>query len=98
LQWAYDVLDHWLACLEESETPHGDPKALAAIDTPSYNYLGQGDRLLLRDALALECDAFLTMENKLPKCGPHLRETLGIRVLGPIEFWDILKPWAALFY
>jgi len=97
LQWAYDVLDHWLACLEASGEPHGNAKALAAIDAPTYNYLGAGDRALLRDAIGLECDAFLTMENKLPKCRRHIQSTLGIRVFSPIEFWEALRPWAALF-
>ena len=97
LQWAYDVLDHWLACLEESVEPSGNPVALAAIGSNSFNYLGEGDRALLRDALALECDTFLTMENKLPKNADHIERTLDLRVLSPIGMWDYLQPWAALF-
>lgn len=97
LQWAYDVLDHWLTCLEESGEPHGNPAALAAIDSNSYGYLGVGDRALLRDAIGLECDAFLTMENRLPKNAGHIERTLGVRVLSPIAMWECLQPWAALF-
>lgn len=97
VQWAYDVLDHWLACLEECEPPNGDAKALEAIDSGSCGYLGTGDRALLRDAVALECDSFLTMENKLPKNAGQIEKTLGIRVLSPLEMWEILRPWAALF-
>jgi hypothetical protein len=97
LQWAYDVLDHWLACLEESEKPCSDSKGLAAIESHAYDYLGSGDRALLKDAIALECDAFLTMENKLPKSARHLERALRIRVLSPIGMWDLLRPWAALF-
>ncbi len=97
VQWAYDVLDHWLACLEESGEPCGNPAALVAINSNSYGYLGEGDRALLSDAIRLDCDTFLTMENKLPKNANHIERTLGIRVLSPIEFWEYLKPWAALF-
>lgn len=97
LQWAYDVLDHWLACLEESEKLCGDSEPLAAIESHAHDYLGRGDRALLKDAIALECDAFLTMENKLPKSAGHLERALGIRVLSPIGMWDLLRPWAALF-
>jgi hypothetical protein len=97
LQWAYDVLDHWLACLEESGEPRTNPAMLAAINTSAYNYLGEGDRALLRDAMTLECDAFLTMESKLPKNAAHIQRTLGLRVLFPIELWECLQPWSALF-
>ena len=97
LQWAYDELDHWLACLEEAGEPRADLHALRAISSHSYDYLGTGDRALLKDALALECDAFLTMENKLPKSAAHIERTLAIRVLSPIEMWEILRPWAGLF-
>lgn len=97
LQWAYDVLDHWLACVAESGEPCAIQQVLRAIDSDSYNYLGTGDRTLLKDALALECDVFLTMESKLPKNTAHIERHLGIRVLSPIEMWDILQPWAALF-
>ena len=97
LPWAYDVLDHWRACLEESEKPRANARALAAIDSPSFKYLSAGDRALIKDAIALECDAFLTMENKLPKAAAYIQKTLGIRVLSPVEMWELLRPWAALF-
>lgn len=97
LRWAYDVLDHWLACLEHSRETGGDPATIAAIDSGAYGYLGAGDRALLKDALSLDCDAFLTMENKLPRNAGHLEATLGIRVLSPIEMWEVLRPWAAPF-
>lgn len=97
LQWAYDVLDHWLTCLEESGEPRGDLAAFAAIDSNSYGYLGEGDRALLRDAIALECDTFLTMENKLTKNAGHIERTLSLRVLSPTEMWEYVQPWASLF-
>ena len=97
LQWAYDVLDHWLACLEESGEPCGDQAALDAIDSNAYGYLGEGDRTLLKDAIRLECDTFLTMENRLPRNGDHIEKTLGLRVLSPVGMWEYLRPWAALF-
>ena len=97
IQWAYDILDHWLACLVESEEPQGNAAALVAIDSNSYNYLGKGDRALIKDALSLECDSFLTMENKLPKNSVHIERTLGIRILTPLEMWEYFEHWAALF-
>jgi hypothetical protein len=97
LSWAYDVLDHWSACLEASGEPRGNPAALAQIDSDSMNYLAAGDRALLRDAVAFECDAFLTMENKLPKNADHIRRMLSLRVVTPIGMMEILEPWVGLF-
>ena len=98
LQWAYDVLDHWLVCLEESGWATGGAELAKSLDSTSYGYLGSGDRALLRDAMVLACDSFLTMENRLPRNAEHIRKTLGIRVLSPVDMWELLKPWAALFY
>lgn len=97
LQWAYDVLDHWEACLNEAPPPAADVKSVAAIDSTSYSYLGAGDRALLKDALFLGCNSFLTMENKLPRNADHIRRTLGLRVLSPLGMWELLRPWAELF-
>jgi hypothetical protein len=97
LQWAYEILNHWIECCAGSDPPQGNDKALMAIDSNSYNYLGAGDRALLKDAIALECDSFLTMENKLPKSSDHIQRTLGIRVMTPESMWGILRLWAALF-
>ena len=35
--------------------------------------------------MELQCDSFLTIENKLPKNAHHIEQTLGTRVLSPIE-------------
>lgn len=98
IQWAYDVLDYWLTCLENSEEPTRYSSLFAIIQSNAYNYLGQGDRALIIDALRLDCDAFLTMENKLPRNANHIQKTLGLQVLSPTELWKLLRPWAALFY
>lgn len=100
LQWAYDVLDHWEACLVsyDADAFTGTGYVIAArLDGPSFNYLSSKDRLLVRNAIELECDAFLTMERRLPRNGPHLRRETGLQVIRPTEFWSQLRPWAALF-
>ncbi|MBD9417518.1 hypothetical protein IB234_23380 [Pseudomonas sp. PDM16] len=97
LRWAYDVLDHWNACIEESGPPEPNATGLEAIESGRIQYLGAGDRALLVDALRFGCDTFLTMENKLPKNGLHLHKNLGIYVEAPISVWERIKPWATLF-
>jgi hypothetical protein len=97
LSWAYDVLDHWNACLEESDPPIPNDEALRMLDSGQVGYLGNGDRALIRDAILFECDTFLTMENKLPKNRPHLRKCLGLWVETPEMVWSRVQPWAGLF-
>jgi hypothetical protein len=98
LRWACDVLDHWHVCLEESRGPFDKYASIAArLDDRSVGYLGSGDRALLKDAVRFGCDAFLTMEAKLPKNSERIAALTGLRVVTPEEYWAQLAPWAALW-
>ena len=50
-------------------------------------------RCLLQDALDVGCDAFLTMERRLPTQAPFIERATGLRVMRP----SLLAPWAALY-
>jgi hypothetical protein len=100
LRWAHDVLHHWEACLAGYETGAftGTGPAMATrVNEPVFNYLSAKDRLLIRDAVELECDGFLTMERRLPRNASHLRREIGLLVARPTELWALLRPWARLF-
>lgn len=101
LQWAYEVLAYWEGCLAAYETSDAfqatGPSRASLLDGPAYGYLGAKDRALLKDALTLECDAFLTLDRKLAKNADHLHRTTGLRVLLPSQLWALLEPWARLF-
>jgi hypothetical protein len=97
LQWAFDVLDHWETCLEEAGDDSLKPEAAALLDNPSIGYLSIADRDLLKDALALGCDSFLTMENRLPRNAVHLQQATGLRVSSPVSMWTDIERWAGLF-
>jgi hypothetical protein len=98
LQWAYDVLDHWLVCMSEGGGPSAASLSKAQrVNTKAFGYLGAGDRALIGDAVAFRCDAFLTMERRLPKNAPHIQRELGLHVLTPIQHWDLLRPHAHLW-
>lgn len=98
LRWAYDVLDHWLACEEESGGATEESEELSQrLNDSKFGYLGDGDKHLIRDAIRLRCDSFLTMERKLPKNARHIHKELGLRVMTPKQHWDLLRPWASLW-
>lgn len=104
LRWALDVLDHWEACLDgyrEAPAFSGlGAERLARM--PRCGYLSRKDARLVRDALELECDALLTLERAhgclgAPRNREHMRAVLGLEVLGPLDLWARMRPWAALF-
>ena len=97
LTWFWDIAHHSEVCLEDGG-PTAESQALATrLNNPKFGYLSDKDRLLLQDAIFLNCQAFLTMENRLPKNSPHIKRELGILVVTPSTHWEMLRPWASLW-
>lgn len=96
--WALDVYDHWQTRLRERGGLHRPAReGTTVFDDPTLGYLSESDRRLLADAVDYECDAFLTMERRLTMNAAHTEAVSGVRILRPTEFWDLLRPWAALY-
>ena len=65
MQWLWDIADHSEVCLEgDGSTAESDALA-ARLDEPNFGYLSDKDRLLLRHAVVLRCEAFLTVARRL---------------------------------
>lgn len=97
MRWLWDIANHSEICLE-AEGPTAESETLGTrLDEPKFGYLSQKDRRLLREAIVLHCEAFLTAERRLPRNANHIARELGILVLTPITHWDMLRPWAALW-
>jgi len=98
LIWACDVLDYWMTCLENSKMFSDKSQKLAIkMEGNSFGYLGKGDFNLIKDAVLLDCGAFLTMEKRLPKNSLHIYRELNLQILTPQTFWQMLLPWEGLF-
>jgi hypothetical protein len=112
LGWVLEVLDHWLIMLDETEsriavggsvrhrfklTPELQAFEATLLEIPDFRR-DPFDRLLLIQYKMGACDAFLTTDrNTIWRHRMILRE-LGVSVLTPLEYWEVLRPWAALWY
>jgi len=112
ISWALDVLDVWLTMLEETGDRKAEggtvrhrfklPPDLQQFETrlmqiPDFRR-DPLDRLLMLQYKMGNCDAFLTVDRGTILRHRESLATEGTRVLTPSEFWQILKPYAALWY
>ena len=93
-QWVYDVLDTWLI-QSASEEP---PAPGTTFEDRRFGMISVKDRRLLQEALDWRCDAFLTMERRLPTAAAFIEHETGLRVMRPTTYWGLLDPWANLYY
>lgn len=97
MQWLWDIADHSEVCLNDDGPTEESEQLAARLAEPKFGYLSDKDRRLLQDAVLLRCEAFLTMERRLPRNAPHISRELGIEILTPIAHWEMLMPWAVLW-
>jgi hypothetical protein len=97
MQWLWDIADHSAVCLEGDSSNIESETLAARLTEPKFGYLSDKDRRLLQEAVALRCEAFLTMERRLPRNAGHIQRELGIEVLTPISHWEMMRPWTALW-
>jgi hypothetical protein len=111
VRWVLDVLDRWLIMLDESgdRVAHGGSVRHRFKLTPELQAFeaelmkipdfrrGPFDRLLLVQYQMGDCEAFLTTDrNTIWRHRSQLAD-LGVRVLTPSEYWELLRPWARLW-
>jgi hypothetical protein len=86
-QWVYDVLDTWLVQSGGEEPPmHG-----TMFEDRRFGMISVNDRRLLQDALDWPCDAFMTMERRLPTAAEFIERETGLRVMRPTTCCNAAK-------
>lgn len=93
-QWVNDVLDVWLIQSAGKEPPTPG----TTFDDRRFGMISFKDRRLLQEALDWQCDAFMTMERRLPSAAEFIERETGLRVLRPTTYWALLDRWANLYY
>ena len=93
-QWVYDVLDTWLIQSEGDERPTPG----TTFEDRRFGMISVKDRRLVQEALDWHCDAFMTMERRLPTAAAFVERETGLRIMRPTTYGDLLNPWAALYY
>jgi hypothetical protein len=90
----YDVLDTWMVQSEGEESPTPG----STFEDRRFGMISVKDRRLLQDALDWHCDAFMTMERRLPTAAAFIEQETGLRVLRPTVYWGLLRRFAGLYY
>lgn len=93
-QWVYDVLDTWFI-QSEGEEP---PATGETFSDRRFGMISAKDRRLLQEALDWRCNAFMTMERRLPTAAAFIERETGLRIMRPTTYWHLLSPFAALYY
>jgi hypothetical protein len=91
-QWVYDVLDTWLIQSEGEKPMPG-----TTFDDRRFGMISTKDRRLLQEALDWRCDAFMTMERRLPTAAPFVKRETGLMVMRPTTYWSTLSRFARLY-
>ena len=106
IRWALDVLDTWQITVWETEDETVRQRRILTSELSDLEEKlreipdlrrNPYDRLLLLETHMANCDAFLTTDYKTILRHRKQLQELGIYVLLPSEFWELLKPWAGLW-
>jgi hypothetical protein len=93
-QWVYDLLDTWLIQSNGEERPTPGK----TFEGRRFRMISVTDRLLLQEALDWRCDAFMTMERRLPTAAPFIERQTGLRIMRPTTYRDLLSRFSRLYY
>ena len=63
---------------------------------PKIGFLSNCDRKLIFDAIRLQCNYFMTVDEKLLKNKTQIENFTGMTLIRPFEFWDLVRPYMGL--
>jgi hypothetical protein len=94
LQWVLDVRETW----QVQSSNEREPEPGTLLQDQRFGMISRKDGKLIQEALDWRCEAFLTMERRLPRVAQYLHSQTGLRLLRPSDYWRLLAPWSRLYY
>lgn len=94
LRWVLDVRETWL--IQSSDEMEPEPGTL--LQAQRFGMISRKDGKLIQEALDWRCEAFMTMERRLPRVAQYLHSQTGLRMLRPSAYWTLIAPWSRLYY
>lgn len=93
LEWISDSERSWQPSRDHADpgTARGEREGATPLQQKIYGYLSKAHKLRLGQALALECDAFLSVDPRLTRNAAHLEKTLNLMVAQPSAFVRRIK-------
>ena len=88
------AVDTWLIQSGGEEAPAPG----TTLEDRRFGMISVKDRRLLQEALDWQCDAFMTMERRLPTAAVFIERETGLRVMRPTTYWGPLSRFAGLYY
>ncbi len=92
-RWVSEVADLWIE-LSAADAP---PTFGSELQDRRFGMISAKDNVLLQEALDCRCQAFITMERRLATAATFVERHTDLKILRPTEYWELLRPWAALY-
>ena len=100
--WFFEIWDYWRQFLHSAHNlpsfSEAEEERLSLLSSGILEILPDiADRVLLSDAVVYRCDAFCTRDwSTILRHRDELKQ-LPLKILTPSEWWDLIKPWAAIW-
>ncbi len=98
-QYIFDLKDYCDVINEhDGDIPvfHDQNQQILEKFFPKIGFLSKCDKELICDAIRLQCNYFMTMDEKLLKNKIQIKNFTGLTLIRPFEFWNLVKPYTGL--
>ncbi len=101
-KWFFEIWNYWQQFLHSAHDlpsfSEAEEERLSLLSSGVLEVLpDMADRVLLTDAIVYRCNAFCTRDWSTILRHRRDLEELPLKILTPTEWWNLIKPWAAIW-